>query len=175
MNAAQPFDAGAAELVGPLTQSSDGERMTVAQAARLAGVSPATLHRRIEAGELPAERDGRAYRISKKVVLEFGDLRKRDAPRSRADRARDTGALAARAFPLFRATVPLDEIVERLEVDPDAVLKLHEQWLRCRQRTALWLTAETQAPAAGPTFDHVPNESWTCCPGHTAMHAMEKR
>ena len=139
-----PSDGHRAELVGPVSPISDDETMTIAQAAKLAGVSPATVHRRIVEGELPATRDGRVYKITRKTVLEIGPaLRKRD---SKADRARDVGALAARLFPLLAAGMPLDDCVIRLEADPAEVRKLFAEWLQCRHLSAQYLT-----PATTPT------------------------
>ena len=164
-------DAGRAELVGPVPSfAEDDTTLTIAQAAKLRGVSPATLYRRILDGDLPAERDGRSYRISKKVVLEVGPLRKRD---SREERARSIGRLAALAFPLFSAGVALDTVVVQLEADPVAVRSLFIQWAQLRELSATYLAPPATTP--GPAFDHPPNDTWTCCPGHAAAHRMETK
>ncbi len=165
----EPADAGRAEVVGPLAPTSEDEStLTIAQAARLAGVSPATVHRRIVDGDLPATKDGRVYRLTRKTVLEIGPaLRKRD---TKADRARDVGALAAQCFPMFAAATPLDEVVIALQADPDVIAVLFEKW-----KTLRAMSVGVPAATPGPAFDHPPAADWTCCPGHQAMHAMEKR
>jgi excisionase family DNA binding protein len=170
-----PFhDSARAELVGPLAHDSGGDELTISQAAKLAGVSASTMARRVADGELPASKDGRTWRLSKQVVLEVGPaLRRRDAPKSRAERARDRGALAARAFPLFETATPLPDVVVRLEADPDEVLVLHERWLALRERTAAWL-ADPPPAATGPVFDHPASEDGSCCPGHLAALRMKK-
>jgi excisionase family DNA binding protein len=171
MTAAHPLEGHRAELVQPLTPPSDDETsLTIAQAAKLAGVSPATLHRRIVDGELPADRpDGRTWRLSRKTVLEVGPLRKRDAPRSKAEHARDVGLLVTKCFPLFREYVPLEDIAERLAIDPDMVAMLHQKYLDLCRRSAEWLAT---APAPAPRFNHEPAPDGTCCAGHLAAHQM---
>ena len=146
------------------------EVVSLIQAARLAGVSPATIQRRISEGELPATRDGRAWRIRKSVVLEVGQTARKRDPRSQA--SHDRGILAAKVFPMLAAGTPLDEIVVQLSADPKQVRELFEEWCRCRA-----LSASMVAPAAqatGPTFDHQPNSDWTCCGGHKAAKRMQE-
>ncbi len=130
-------DPHAAELVGP------------DELARELGISRATIDRARKAGRLPAVREGNAWRFRRTEVLELGEIRQR-VPVGAADRARAVGELAARAFPLFRQRVPLDEIVVRLECDPAALSRLFEQWWALRLRTEAWLAQDTPpVPAPG--------------------------
>ncbi len=148
--------------------SGASDALSVLQASQILGVPVSTLRRRIEEGDLPATRDGRAWKISKTVVLQVGaaTLKKRESP---ADRARNTGRLAALAFPLFAASTPLDEVVVKLEADPAAIRALFAEWKECRA-----LSAQLKPTAAGPTFDHAPNATHDCCPGHQALRRAEK-
>ena len=45
------------------TDPADGDWMSAADAARLLGITPRTLYRLIDSGELPAHRFGRVIRI----------------------------------------------------------------------------------------------------------------
>jgi hypothetical protein len=126
------------------------------------------LQRRIVDGDLPAAREGRAWRLSKKVILEYGPaLARRDAVGKKAERSRDRGILAAKAFPLFAAAVGLDEVVCRLETDPAEIRALFGEWVLCREMAARVLAP----PPSGPSFDHRPNADGTCCAGHRAQRA----
>ena len=83
----------------------------------------------------------------------------------------DRGQLVAKAFPLFRAATPLEDVAEFLFLDPESVISLHAQWLALRQRTALWL-GQPPPPAPGPRYDHEANADGSCCPAHTAPRMM---
>jgi hypothetical protein len=172
---------GLLSLVSPSQPSSlDGELGT-AEVAQVLRRSPAWVKR--HAQELHGRLVGGAYQFPAVAI----ERRRTTTERitiggaSRPDRAREAGALAARAFALFASCVPLDEAVVKLEAEPDAILKLHLQWLECRQRTAAWLASETASPSAakaersaGPMFDHAPASDWTCCAGHRAARATDE-
>jgi len=122
------------------------ELLGTAEAAKLMGVSERTMARRINEGTLPAKRDRRAqghpWRISKSVVLEMGPAVRKRTPRQ--ERVDIEGELAAAAFKLFEDCVEPVQIVIRLKAQPEAIMKLHSQWL------ALRALAPAQQPAATP-------------------------
>jgi hypothetical protein len=178
----RPSNEGQLSLVSASQPSSlDGELGT-AEAAQALRRSPAWIKRHAQeldgrivdgAYQFPAIAIERRRTTTERITVGGG---------SRPDRAREAGALAARAFALFASCVPLDEAVVKLEAEPDAILKLHQQWLECRQRTAAWLASETASPSAakaasiaGPVFDHRPTSDWTCCAGHGAARAHDMR
>jgi excisionase family DNA binding protein len=131
-------------VVAPAPPADDEATLSISEAARLKGVSHATLLRRIDEGTLPAFRDpsdGRSWRLSKKVVLEIGPLRKRSA-----SERRDRGEAAALMFPLFRSAMPLDEVAERLRWDPAEVRVVFAQWCELRALTDQFFTPGDRAP-----------------------------
>jgi hypothetical protein len=167
----------ASDALGEIVASHDGEvsgaavergLVPTSEAARVLGVSEATLLRR--ARELGGKRGPRGrwlFELERlRVVREDGGA----PPRSKTDRARDVGALAAKVFAMLRSKAAPDEIVERLEADPATVRGLCEEWAKCRSLGTRLFAEPPPALPAIPAWDHVPNATWTCCPQHQALH-----
>jgi len=94
----------------------------------------------------------------------------RREPRNRSD---ERSRLGRSAFPLFKAGLPLDEIVTRLGADPSAIRALFAEWVRLVQLSHQWL--DSSAPTGDPKFNHEPNEDWSCCPAHRMQKAARRR
>ena len=58
----------------------DGEWMSTADAARLLGITPRTLFRLIDSGDIPAYRFGRVIRIRQSDVERLGENMNTDPP-----------------------------------------------------------------------------------------------
>lgn len=124
----------------------------IEEAARIAGVSQHTMQRRVREGMFPeARRDrterGHPWRISRSVVLEVGQVRKRTPRQERVD---IEGELAAAAFQLFESAVDLVQVVIRLKAQPEAISKLHDQWLALRAKSPPPATPPAPAAPAKP-------------------------
>ena len=124
------------------------ERLGLVEATQLTGISTRTLQRRIAEGQFPdAKRDmrgpGHPWRLSRSVVLEVGQRR----CSSRQERVDIEGELAAAAFKLFEDAVDVVQVVIRLKAQPEAIFKLHAQWLTAR---AMAPTAATPATPTKP-------------------------
>ena len=70
--AVEPLRAEVASLRAALPPPA---LVTLEEAARLAGVSPATMRRRVKAGEVPAIRVGRSVRIDPAVVRPLAEAK----------------------------------------------------------------------------------------------------
>lgn len=150
--------------------ANDAE-LNVAQLVHATGWSEATIRRR--ARVLGGRRGPDGWRFPS-VVLEKITERVTFAgsvvPFDR--KRRDRGELAALAFPLFAAGGTVEDAVVQFRADPKDALSLFDDWLKCHERSAR--TMALPPTAAGPAFDHAPNDTHDCCPGHQALRRAEK-
>lgn len=58
-------------------QPDDGDWVSILKAARMLGVTPRTMYRWIDAGELPASRFGRVMRLRRSDVVCFDEEHRR--------------------------------------------------------------------------------------------------
>jgi excisionase family DNA binding protein len=91
-------------------------------------MSRSTFERAVRDGSIPFinTSQGRKYDLNGTIASRL--------PRHGGIRSKDEieGDQSKVLFPLFRASTPLDEVVERTGIGPDAVLSLFRKWLLLR-------------------------------------------
>jgi hypothetical protein len=123
----------------PVNDEQEGpseEMIHLSQAARISGLSLATLHRRVSEGVIPARRTGRngPWLVAKTVILNLAPKLKHQ-PRAEKQREADkAGENAAFAFERFAKGEPLIDVVVALRVDPDVVDRLFSKWIDLQQK-----------------------------------------
>jgi hypothetical protein len=107
--------------------------LTIAEAAREAKVSPATVYSAISKGILPARRRGKMYVIARDVFVQIApQLRLRAAP-GRAEVMEIEGERDSRVVARFQRGVSVADIVEQERIPIATVLELRRLWIEGRR------------------------------------------
>lgn len=100
-------------------------KVSISEAARLAGISRPTLYRRIEAGEISVERDGDSVSVDTSELLRvFGELQMPGSPATAAPGTVEPAPLAP-AAPVVDRSAEVDLLREQL-----AAASAREEWHR---------------------------------------------
>lgn len=127
-------------------------KVSMSEAARLAGVSRQTLYRKVDAGELSVERDGDSVQVDTSELLRvFGTLQSTDSTDSR--KTSNGGAVTAPDTPAGQSVTPIDGAkLAALEVEArmlrEQLRSVEQQLLEARERES-WLQGHAKELTVG--------------------------